>query len=347
MANVYFIPIDNTTSMEQIQEITQRLLAEIIQKEDIRLEKDIPIKIHFGEKENKTFIPASDYEGIISFLKEKQVKTEFIETTVLYNGQRHTRTLLLKTAKEHGFDQLPVICADGDVGEEFTEVEINQKHFKTCKIGKEFFKYRQMIIAAHFKGHMIAGFGGAIKQLGMGCASKGGKLAMHMGIKPQISNRKCHRCKMCLTRCRFDAITIGKKSFINHEKCVGCGACFGICPYKAISIMSFKAICNAIFQGDKFKEKLVEYAYAAQKGKKNIYINFGKNVTKGCDCEPKSMPSIVNDFGIFISLDPVAIDKACYDMVEKMGKKFKGKTQFIYGEKIGLGTTDYQLIEIK
>jgi hypothetical protein len=269
-----------------------------------------------------------------------------METSVLYGGQRYKRDLHLKIAEDHGFTQIPIVIADGEQGESFVEVEIDKKHFKTCKIGKEFLHYNQLIVISHFKGHMIAGFGGAIKQLSMGHASKGGKLSMHMGIKPRIRNRKCVQCNLCKTRCNEDAITIDEKSFIHHDKCVGCGACVAICPEKAISIFQVKGLFKAFFLRKEFREKLIEYAYAAQKAKNNIFMNFAMNITKGCDCEPKKMSPIIDDFGIFISTDPVAIDKACYDLAKEKGKVFKGSDQFLYAEKVGLGSTNYNLIQI-
>ncbi len=304
------------------------------------------MKVHFGEPGNITYVKSEYYDGIIDYLKEKDIKSSFMETSVVYGGQRYKKELHLKTAKKHGFTKLPVIIADGDYGEAFSEIEINKKHYKTCKVGKEFEKYNQILVISHFKGHTLAGFGGAIKQLSMGHAAKGGKLAMHMGIKPKIKNRKCVRCNLCKTVCPVTAITIGKKSFIDKDKCVGCGACVAICPSKAISILSLKGIFRALFQGNTFREKLVEYAYAAQKGKHNIYLNFGMNVTKGCDCIGKPMKLIMDDFGIFVSTDPVAIDKVCYDIVKEKGKAFKGKEQFEYAEEIGLGSQKYELIEI-
>ena len=344
--NVYYSKIDSHTPVQTIQQITRELLDTIVEKENIRLEKKIPLKVHFGEKGNTTFVKSENFEGIIEWLRKKNIETCYMETSVMYGGQRYNRELHEKTAREHGFTQLPVVIADGGQGEAFEEVEINQKNFKTCKIGKEFLKYDQLIILSHFKGHGLAGFGGAIKQLAMGHASKGGKLAMHMGIKPRISNRKCKKCKLCLAGCHEDAITIDQKSFIDHVKCVGCGACVAICPHKAISIFSFKGILNALSIGSSFMDKVVEYAYAAQKGKRNLYINFAMNITKGCDCMPRKMKPVVEDFGIFISTDPVAIDKACFDLTKERGKQFRGKQQFAYAEKIGMGAANYNLVEI-
>lgn len=346
MANVYYKKVDSTTPVDVIQQITQELLYEIVEKETITLEKQIPLKVHFGEKGNHSFIKSENYQGIIDYLKNKDIETCYMETSVLYGGNRNTKELHTKTAIDHGFTQVPIVIADGEQGEAFVEVAIDKKHFKTCKIGKDFLNYKQLIVISHFKGHILAGFGGALKQLSMGHASKGGKLAMHMGIKPHIVNRKCIKCGLCKSRCNENAITIDQKAFINHEKCVGCGACISICPHKAVSIITLKGLYKAVLQPNIFKEKLMEYAYAAQKDKRNIYLNFAMNITKGCDCEPKKMKPIMDDIGIYVSVDPVAIDKACYDAVKERGKTFKGIEQLLYAEKIGLGSTHYNLIEV-
>ncbi len=344
MSNVYYKKVDAGTTVDEVRLMSRQLLEEIVERENVELSEKVPLKVHFGEKGNATFIKSENYEGIIDYLREKGIDTCYMETSVMYGGQRYNKELHVKTAAEHGFNQLPIVIADGEQGEVFVEVEVDLKHFKTCKIGGAFLDYDQLFVVSHFKGHMMAGFGGAIKQLAMGHASKGGKLAMHMGIKPRIVNRKCKKCNLCQTRCNEDAITIGKKSFIDHETCVGCGACVAICPNKAVSIISAKGLYNGLLSGKKFREKLVEYAYAAQKGKKNIYFNFAINVTKGCDCEPKKMSPIMEDFGIFVSTDPVAIDKVCLDMARDRGNVFKGGEQLVYAEKVGLGSTKYRLL---
>lgn len=346
MSKVYFKNFNGDSSAENVKKISKELLKTIIEKENIKLANEIPLKVHFGEAGNVTYIKPENFDGIIDFLEENNIKTQFIESTVMYGGQRHNKETHLKTAKDHGFTRIPVVIADGDHGESFYEVEINKKHFKKCKLGKEFSKYDQYIVCAHFKGHAIAGFGGAIKQLAMGFASKGGKIAQHLGIKPKIINRKCKKCNLCKKRCAEYAITIGKKSFINYDKCVGCGACFTICPHKAIAIITLKSAINFLLSHDSFKEKIAEYAYAAQIGKNNIYINFIMNVTAGCDCEPKKMKLLTDDIGILASTDPLALDQACFDIVTKRGIKFKGKKTLEYGEKIGLGSRKYELVSM-
>ena len=157
----------------------------------------------------------------------------------------------------------------------------------------------------------------------------------------------CKGCGLCAKRCNENAITKGGKSFvIDKQKCIGCGACYSICPHHAVSILSLGGLWNALTGGRIFREKLVEYALAAHAGKKNIYINFVVNVTSGCDCEPHPMRKCIADVGVFASTDPVAIDKACYDAVAGRGKRFRGKEQLAYAEKIRLGSCIYDLIEL-
>ena len=321
----------------------KQLLETLISDEKIPLEKEIPLKVHFGEKGNKTFIKPDTYNGIIDYLEEKEITGSFIETNVMYKGERLIKPSHIKIAKEHGFTRLPIIIADGHRGEEFYEVEIDRKHFRSCKLGKEFSHFRQMIVLSHFKGHMIAGFGGAIKQLAMGFASRGGKVAQHLNAKPFIIPFLCKKCGACVKHCPENAINIGFFSHIDRNKCVGCAACTALCPHNAIKMNMFRAFGN---MGNIFTEKLAEYAYAAQKEKQFIYINFALNITAGCDCEGRVMEPIMEDIGVFASTDPVAMDRACWDKAAEKGKMFKGDHIFKYAENIGLGRQSYDLITL-
>ncbi|MBN2714863.1 MAG: DUF362 domain-containing protein [Deltaproteobacteria bacterium] len=350
-STVYFTPVTEHTPMSEIQAMSARLLDTLVQDEQIQLRPTVPLKVHFGEPKNVTFLGPEHYLGIIDYLKSHSIDSCFMETSVLYGGQRYKKELHEKTAESHGFTQLPIIFADGEAGEAYAEVEINKKHFKTFKVGRAFLGYDQIIVLSHFKGHILSGFGGAIKQLSMGFAAKGGKLAMHMGVKPHIKNRKCTQCRKCLERCAEDALHIGdgkkEKSWIDHDKCVGCGACVAICPHKAVSLFTVKSLARFIGIGNPFVEKLVEGAYAAQKGKQHIYVSFAMRIAPGCDCEGRKMKPVMKDMGIFASTDPVAIDKACHDMAAARGKKFKaGPKTFSYAEAIGLGSGSYALVEI-
>ncbi|MBN1175893.1 DUF362 domain-containing protein [Candidatus Woesearchaeota archaeon] len=338
MSNVYFIP---TSSLYQTTVAAERLLKTVIEKENILLEHEIPLKVHFGEKGNETYIHQEQLIKLIDFLKLQNIKSEYIETNVLYRGERMKREPHIKLAKEHGFTALPINIADGEQGEATTEHTIHQKHIKVAKLASGYDNYNQVIVISHFKGHMMAGFGGALKQLSMGFASRAGKLDMHAHAHPFLNPISCKKCNTCKNHCPVDAIHIGFYSRIDPKKCIGCAQCIANCPYGVINInwMSTKPKV--------FREKMVEYAYAAHKDRKNIYISFVTSVTPDCDCMGKKMKPIIPDIGVLASADPVALDKACYDLVADKGKKFNGVEQLEYAEKIGIGTQKYILIQIE
>ncbi len=341
MQPVYFTPIESYQETANIRVAAKNLLKTVIDTEHITLQPHVPLKVHFGEKGNTTFIGAQNFEGIIEYLHEQQVQVSFIETNTLYRGERTTRTTHINLAKEHGFTQIPIIIADGEHGEDFENVEINQKHFRTCKIGKEIAHQKQMIVISHFKGHLLAGFGGAIKQLAMGCAARGGKLEQHANAIPLINPFSCKKCRSCVSHCPADAIQIGWLPRINRQKCIGCASCLAICPFGAISLNPLRASFSTTFY-----EKLAEYALAAHKDKSNIYLSFALNITQNCDCNGRTMKPVAGDLGILASTDPVAIDQACLDLLDQRnGQKVfsRGRQTLNYGEQIGLGHRIYQL----
>lgn len=344
MANVYFKPLPPQASVEEVSAAARQLLELFVERESVTLNPSIPLKVHFGEKRNRTFLRPEYYAGIRDFLRERQIDSCYIETSALYGGERFERERHIRLAHEHGFTQLPVVIADGARGEEDVAVPVQLHHFSSCHIARLLAETDQVLVLSHFKGHMLAGFGGALKQLSMGFASKGGKMAMHMGVKPRIRRWKCRRCGACLGRCNERAITIGDHPHIDHAKCIGCGACFSICPHHAISILSFGGLWNALFGGRFFREKLAEYAFASSCGKRHIYLNFAVNITKGCDCEPHAMKPVLPDIGLFLSSDPVAVDAACWDAAAQRGRKFRGRDILAYAEKCGAGSTRYELI---
>ena len=347
-SKVYFKKLNGSGCHNEISAAALQVLKQLVDAEKVELAPEIPIKLHFGERGNRTYIPQDCYLGLIDFLEAQGSKLCYAETTVLYGGSRADSEKHRKLAADHGFDRLPVVMADGSSGENSVLVPVKDgHHFQSAAIAEFLADAEQTVVLSHFKGHMLAGFGGAIKQLSMGFASKGGKMAMHLGVKPRIIKLFCKSCGLCAKRCNENAISKGKKSFIiDKDKCIGCGACYSICPHHAVSILSLGGLWNALTGGRVFREKLVEYASAAHSGKRNIYINFVINVTNGCDCEPHPMRKCISDIGVFASLDPVAIDQACYDAVAAKGKRFRGKEQLRYAEKIKLGSCDYELVEL-
>ncbi len=372
MSKVYLKEIDSYKDTVKISQAAKEL-AKIIQKENKTLDfsKPIPLKVTFGEEKCITFIEPKNFEELINWLKEEKNKNPekkthkknlttdklnttlkegeeifYIETNTVYKGRRTTRSDHVKLAKEHGFTNLPIIIADGEAGEENIEIDISNppaKHYKKCKIGKSIAEAEQMVVLTHFKGHILPGFGGAIKQLSMGCASRSGKLAMHSNSKPIINPLKCKKCFTCTKHCPTDACIITTIPHIDGKKCIGCAKCLVVCPFEAISPNWLSTMPK------EFIEKMAEYALAAQKSKKIIYINFVLNITKECDCMGKAQKPIAKDIGVLASTDPVAIDKASLDLIRKSeGKKmFGGDYVFEYGEKIGLGKKDYELVEIQ
>ena len=350
MSSVYFCPVNSNHDDGEVSASARALLEKLLADSQIALSRSLPVKVHFGEKGNCTYIPSSHYEGMLELLQERGCQPYYTETSVLYAGERYEGERHLRLALEHGFTQIPIEMADGREGEDFAEIPIDKRHFKVCYIGRRIAEAEQVLVLSHFKGHMLAGFGGAVKQLSMGCAARAGKLAMHKGVKPQIKNGRCRRCHVCEKRCNFGALHIGERSYIDHDKCRGCGACIAACPHKAIrsfSFFSLGSILNILFKGRIFREGLVEYAYASARGKRNIYLNFALNITRGCDCETRRMKPLIPDIGIFASLDPVAIDSACCDAAAEAGIRFSGRHQLEYAESIGLGERHYDLVQLK
>jgi len=340
MSEVYFKAIENYSNTEEIN----KAVLELFKKVNPGFSGKLAIKVHFGEEGNKTFISPKNFEHLIHYLKLNKCLPIYIETNVLYKSRRTSKESHIELAREHGFINLPIVIADGNIGEEFVEVEINQKHFKSCKVGKAYKDYNQLIVMSHFKGHALSGFGGAIKQLGMGFAARAGKLAMHANSKPIINPFKCKKCHLCEQNCPVNAITIGLIPHIDTKKCIGCAKCISVCSHGACTVNWLSTLPGI------FEEKLCEYALAATKvvnKSQIIYINFLLNITNNCDCM-KTTKIVAKDIGILIGTDPVALDKACYDLLNKKENKkvFGGKKTLDYAESIGLGKKEYILKEI-
>lgn len=335
---------------------------------DLIKEDDLTaVKIHFGEMGGDAFINPIFVRPVVDRIKEAGGKPFLADTNTLYNGSRHNSVDHIETAVLHGFDYAvvgaPIIIADGLTGKNLVNVKMDGKHFRSLRIAGDIHRADSMIVMSHFKGHEMAGFGGAIKNLAMGCATAYGKMDQH-SARPKVVTAKCIGCGECLEICPVDAPLIEDgKSYIIVEKCIGCGECLTVCPADAIGLDWKSEI-------DPFLERMVEYAYGAMDGKRDRcgYINFLLNISPDCDCFSWSDRPIVPDIGILASRDPVAIDKASYDLVNaqqgfqdtKLKKnhepgldKFKGLRegsngylQITYAEEIGMGSSDYELIKI-
>lgn len=312
------------------------------------IKKDLPdekvgIKIHFGEQNNTTHIKPNNFEIIKEFYNDPY----YIECNVLYKGRRTTTTEHIKLAKEHGFTNMPIKILDGEVGMDAIEIPINLKHIKNAKIGNGIKEFSQMISMAHFKGHMGTGFGGTIKNIGMGLASRTGKLEMHSSAIPVVGDG-CTLCGVCQENCDFNAIQLDKKAIIDKNICAGCSRCIAMCPTGTIG-PDWGSDDNK-----KVIERLSEYALAVKSLGKWWYINFLIDMTQECDCMPITQEPIIKDLGILASNDPLALDKASMDIITKREghDPFKKRnhvdsnTLFKHGEEIGLGSLDYTLVKL-
>ena len=328
--------------------------------------KFVAVKIHFGEPGNLAFIRPNYAARVVKVIKELGGMPFLTDSNTLYSGRRSNAIDHLETAAENGFTPMTVGCsviiADGLKGTDFREIEINQKHCSTAKIGTAIADADIIISMNHFKGHEMTGFGGALKNLGMGSGSRGGKLEMHSASQPKINLENCISCGQCIKSCAQSAISFNKdkKAVIDYEKCVGCGQCIAVCQYDACGVVWNES-------ADISNEKIAEYAYAATKDKPNFHINFIMDVSPDCDCWSNNDMAIVPNIGIAASFDLVALDKACVDMVnaapvihgsvidEVHGKHSEDdkftyihkdtdwRTGLLHAQSIGMGTMEYEL----
>jgi len=303
------------------------------------------IKVHFGEKGCTTHLDPN----LVKTLSNNIENPSLIECNVLYKGSRTLKKDHLELAKQHGFTFAPIVIADGNIGEEFIEIDINKKHFKKIKIGKELQNFKNLIVFSHFTGHIATGLGGALKNLGMGLGSRAGKLAMHCKTFITINPEKCTACNLCIKNCPADAISYkNKKAFIDEKKCIGCARCIAVCPQKAPQVP-----WNLV-RGKDIQERIVEYCYGINKICNIIYFTSLKNITLECDCMDTLQKPIIKDLGILASTDPVAIDQASLDLIKKELKKdpfqevnkIDSSFQLKYAEELGLGSKNYKLISL-
>jgi len=342
-AKVYF---KEKFDIDSIRTIAEKILADIsINKED-----KIALKVHFGEKGNTRFVKPDQINPIVEKILKINKSLFVTDTNTLYRGMRTNAKDHIKLANEHGFGSLgiPIVIADGELGADEEDISVDLKHFKTVKIGKAIAESDVLIFINHFKGHVLFGFGGAIKNLSMGTGSRAGKLAMHSKIMPSVNDSGCIGCKVCEGYCDVNSIIVDestKKATISDD-CIGCAKCISVCPQDAIMVPWGGAIPNDAM------ERAAEYALGASKGKKCLFITFINNISKDCDCMTDT-EIIGKDVGIIASTDPVAADQAAYDLVkDKHGKDiFKdigGNAQHLmdYSENIGLGTKEYDLVII-
>jgi uncharacterized protein len=366
-SKVYFSDL-RTSFKENIFIKLNRLLDEAGMDDAVAKRSLVAIKLHFGEKGNSAFIRPNFLRTIVDRVEGLGGNPFLTDANTLYAGTRGNSVSHLHTAVLNGFAysvvKAPVIIADGIRGASFKAVDIDQAFIQTAYIARDIAEADGLISVAHFKGHELTGFGGTLKNLGMGCASRKGKMAQHSDVSPKVKKKKCVGCGDCERHCASEAISLKeKKASIDPEKCVGCGECILICPNGAIDV-SWNADIPLM------QKKMTEYTLAVLKGKEKnaFFINFLTDITPACDCFGHSDAPIVRDVGIVASKDPVAIDQASADLVNqqtgatasclkeglKSGEdKFRAvypkvdwAIQLNHGESIGLGSRKYELITI-
>ncbi len=365
-SKVYFTDF-RTTYRENLPQKLARLVKKAGMLEHIDFaNKYTAIKIHFGEPGNLSYLRPNYSRVLVDLIRGADGKVFLTDCNTLYVGRRKNALDHLDAAYENGYNPFAtnchVIIADGLKGTDEVLVPIDGDYVKQAKIGRAIMDADIFISMNHFKGHEATGFGGALKNIGMGCGSRAGKMEMHSAGKPIIYQDKCIGCGACQKNCAHSALTIAdKKASIDHNKCVGCGRCIGVCPMDAVDAANDES-------NDILNCKIAEYALAVLKDRPHFHVSLVVDVSPNCDCHSENDVPIVPNVGMFASFDPVALDMACADAVNRQsivsgsileqmphltGDRFTDthpETNWLsaidHAEKLGIGTANYELIEI-
>ena len=324
-------------------------ISDLYEKDEITA-----VKVHFGELGNTAYIRPVYLRPVLETLNRLGAKPYLTDTNTLYVGMRTNSVDHLHNAALNGFGystlQTPIIIADGLRGELSETLPVpNGVLHKNAMIASDIANADCLFVMSHFKGHEMAGFGGAIKNLAMGCASRAGKMDMHSSVRPNVNVEKCTACGRCKANCQVNAITISKTAVIN-DNCVGCAKCISVCPEKAIDA-SYNISCTNL------QKSIAEYAAAVHYHYKKtpVYVNILTSIVPACDCHDGNDAPLVPDLGYMASTDPVALDKASYDLVVKTAGEDVFKKYWDYLEptdvfehckEIKFGTLDYTLEKI-
>ncbi len=339
---------------------------------DISFEgKFAAIKIHFGEPGNLAYLRPNYAKVVVDVIKSLGGKPFLTDCNTLYVGRRKDALEHMEAAYENGYSPFStgchVIIADGLKGTDETLVPVDGEYVKEAKIGTAIMDADIFISLNHFKGHEMTGFGGAIKNIGMGSGSRAGKKEQHSGGKPFVVADKCVKCKACSKMCAHGAISFGAdgKANIDKDVCTGCGRCIGACAFNAIDVDWDTA-------EDDLNKKMAEYAAAVVKGRPHFHASLVIDVSPYCDCHSENDTPIIPNVGMFASFDPVALDVACADACNKqmafensyVGDRAKGgcpcddhframhpttnwRVCMEHAAKMGIGNMEYELIEVK
>lgn len=332
-------------------------------------DKFVAIKLHFGEPGNLAFLRPNWARTVADFVKERGGKPFLTDCNTLYVGGRKNALDHMDSAMLNGFNPMTtgcqIIIGDGLKGSDEVEVPVvGGEYVKNAKIGRAVMDADVFISLTHFKGHEEAGFGGCLKNIGMGCGSRAGKMEQHNAGKPHVAEKHCIGCGQCRKICAHGAPIIENgKAHIDHDKCVGCGRCIAVCPKDAVRIDWDESTTN-------LNCKIAEYTKAVVDGRPCFHISLVIDVSPNCDCRPENDMAIVPNVGMFASFDPVALDMACVDAVnaqtplrgsaaddahakahvhdhfQRLHPDTNWRSCLEHGEKIGIGTREYELIKI-
>jgi uncharacterized Fe-S center protein len=310
------------------------------------------VKLHFGEKGNTSFVRPVFLRTVVERISAHGGKPFLTDTNTLYVGSRSNSVDHLRCAITNGFAfavvDAPLVIADGLHGEYAVKVPIDGKIYREVAIGGEIANADAMVVVTHFKGHELSGFGGTIKNLGMGCAARQGKLSQHSTVAPTVNPKNCTSCGTCIAHCPAGAIEIvSEAALIDPKKCIGCADCIVLCPEKTINVNWNEASGSV-------QRKMVEHALGAVAGKQGriLYLSFVNQLSPCCDCYGFNDRPMAPDVGILASDDPVALDQACADLVIQAAghdpfletyPSIDWTTQLAYGEELGLGTRQYTI----
>lgn len=356
-SDVYFIKAAVGDGEQAISEKARSLFQAGGFKDCFKRSDFTAVKVHVGEHKNTTYIKAPCLKGLVEELLRLKTKPFITDTSTLYTGRRHNAIDHAVLATERGFGVeglgVPFIAPDGLFGTAETAVRIDGELDREVSIAADIVRCQSILSIAHFTGHCAACAGATLKTLGMGCASRKGKMRQHAALKPRVKEGKCTRCGECHRHCPADAISLDEvRAHIDQDACIGCAECVAVCRFDAVEYDWQQE--NSILQ-----KSVAEHALGALKGKEGraVFFNFLLSITKDCDCfDRPGMPTIVEDIGILASTDPVAVDQAAIDMVETRGGKglpqlignsrLDWRYQIEHAVKIGLGRADYKLVEV-
>jgi uncharacterized Fe-S center protein len=352
---IYFTPALREEPVKETQRKIRTLLDAAGLASRIRANDRVAVKLHFGELKNDTSIPPEYVRPVVEAVRAGSGQPFLTDTCVLYKSVRDNAVSHLRFAADRGFTLgktgAPVIIADGLNGSDEKTVPIPGRIFKEVSVAAAARDADSLIVLSHVTGHLAAGLGGAIKNLGMGFASRKGKLRQHAVLKPEVLDKNCTGCGACAENCPADAIALsGGKAAIDPETCIGCGECITVCRFDAITHDWNRDSAD-------LQQRMAEHALGVVIGRQDraIYVNFILSVTKDCDCMSFKQKPILPDIGIAAGTDPVALDAASLDLIlERSGKEltdlsypgFDGRAQIRHGADIGLGSMEYERIEI-